>query len=114
MDVTFTKKDGTERTMNCTLSPILVPSVKQDELVEDHKKGIKRHNPDVRTVWDLEKKGWRSFRYDSINKYETVCDIQEEIDRNQQEINDFKQEQRDLRKDRKIEKFVLNTEEKKK
>ena len=60
--VTFTKKDGTERNMLCTLNPDLLPA--QVDLEESVQK--KTPNPDVLAVYDVEKDGWRSFRYDSI------------------------------------------------
>lgn len=58
--VSFTKKDGTKRDMRCTLNPALT--------VEYQKKTDKEKqpNPDVKFVYDLDKKEWRSFRYDSI------------------------------------------------
>lgn len=58
--VTFKKKDGTERVMNCTL---------QESVVVPHEKTtdrIKEQNDDVCPVWDIDKSAWRSFRYDSI------------------------------------------------
>jgi hypothetical protein len=56
------KKDGTQRTMLCTLMPGSLPA--QTDLEEAVQK--KTPNPDVLAVWDLENKGWRSFRYDSV------------------------------------------------
>jgi hypothetical protein len=38
---------------------------------EDDSKEQKR-NPDVLAVWDLEKEGWRSFRYDSLIEWDVV------------------------------------------
>lgn len=58
--VTFTKKDGTDRKMNCTL---------QEGVVVPHEKTTDREkvsNPDTLAVWDVEKNAWRSFRLDSI------------------------------------------------
>jgi hypothetical protein len=48
--------------MECTLNPELLPA--QTDLEEQVQK--KTPNPDVLAVWDLDAKGWRSFRYDSI------------------------------------------------
>lgn len=58
--VTFTKKDGTERVMNCTL--------KADDVEYGEKKTerTKEPNPEVLPVYDTDAKGWRSFRIDSI------------------------------------------------
>ena len=58
--VTFTKADGTERKMKATLFADLLPP-KETETT----KTIKESTDAIR-VYDLEKKAWRSFRYDSI------------------------------------------------
>lgn len=61
--VTFTKKDGSERVMRCTLQEELLPA--QD--VKDIKEGkVRNKTEEVVAVWDLEKEAWRSFRLDSI------------------------------------------------
>jgi len=59
--VIFTKKDGTERTMICTTRPNLIPS---GSLATSDKP--RKPNPAIQTVWDLQKRAWRSFRWDSI------------------------------------------------
>lgn len=56
--VTFIKKDGSERIMKCTLNETIVPKYE--------KKTDRDTNKDVCFVWDLEKKEWRSFRFDSV------------------------------------------------
>lgn len=61
-NVTFLKKDGTQRNLLCTLMPSELPA--QTDLEEAVQK--KTPNPEVLAVWDLENKGWRSFRYDSV------------------------------------------------
>lgn len=64
MKVTFTKKDGTDRLMNCTLQEgVVVPHEKTTERV-------KEENLDVLAVWDLDKGAWRSFRLDSVKNVE--------------------------------------------
>ncbi len=62
--ITFTKVDGTERVMLCTL--------KEDKVVPYEKKTdrVREENPDVLRVWDLEKNEWRGFRLDSIRSVE--------------------------------------------
>lgn len=62
--VQFTKVDGTKRTMKCTLSEQLLPAV------DPNKVSTKKHSPDALAVWDLDKQGWRSFRYDSLLEVE--------------------------------------------
>ena len=57
VEVLFKKKDGSLREMFCTLIPEAIPE------------GISTGNAisnEVITVWDLEAKGWRSFRLDSV------------------------------------------------
>lgn len=62
--ITFTKKDGTERVMNCTLKDDLV--IYQDKKTER----TKEPNLEVCPVYDLDNKGWRSFRFDSVKLIE--------------------------------------------
>jgi hypothetical protein len=62
--VTFTKLDGSERTMVCTLSESEIPVENQP------KNASKMKNDQVLAVFDLENQGWRSFRWDSITKIE--------------------------------------------
>ena len=60
VQVKFTKKDGTERIMRCTLAEgIVIPHEKKT----DRDKSI---NEDTLSVWDVDNNGWRSFRLDSI------------------------------------------------
>ena len=58
--VRFIKTDGTERTMNCTLDERVVPAL------EKKTDKVKALNEDVLPVYDVDAKGWRSFRLDSI------------------------------------------------
>lgn len=64
--VVFTKKDGTERVMNCTINSDLVPAVELKEEVEPKKE--RKVNEEVMPVYDLEAKAWKSFRWDSIKE----------------------------------------------
>lgn len=57
VEVTFIKRDGTERVMNCTLQEDYLP-----ETVGD----VRKKTEDSLAVYDLENEGWRSFRWDSI------------------------------------------------
>lgn len=63
--VTFTKKDGTDRVMKCTLSEEKIP-------VEARPTGNSTpqiSNTAVR-VFDTDKSEWRSFRWDSVKRVE--------------------------------------------
>jgi hypothetical protein len=73
--VTFTKADGTDREMLCTLNPEEFPAVVQtgpvDGIVSESKKPRKEPkdpDPAVIKVYDLEAKSWRSFRMDRLKK----------------------------------------------
>ena len=58
--ITFTKKDGTQREMLCTLQEgVMVPYVSLTG-------AIRAKNDEVCKVWDIAENEWRSFRYDSI------------------------------------------------
>ena len=63
--INFTKKDGTVRTMRCTLMESALPQRDPDS--ED-----KPHSPDAQPVWDIDAKGWRSFRWDSVNSFSAL------------------------------------------
>ena len=62
--IVFTKKDGTERTMVCTLAEDKIPSEKAP------KNAGKSQSEDAIAVFDVEKSDWRSFRFDSVKKIE--------------------------------------------
>ena len=65
--VTFTKADGTERVMECTLlAKVLGAHFKPDsEILEEMKTTPTETTPTI-AVWDLPSDGWRSFRMDSV------------------------------------------------
>lgn len=59
--VTFTKKDGTERTMRCTRATSYIPiehAPKSDTSKEEVTDNIR--------VFDVENQGWRSFNFSSL------------------------------------------------
>lgn len=58
--VKFTKKDGTERDMKCTLQESYISPY---EKKTDREKVASDSNI---SVWDIENQGWRSFRVDSV------------------------------------------------
>lgn len=62
-NVKFKKADGTIRYMTCTLMESYLPN--QDDKTKIVKTS-KRTNDDVVACWDLEAKGWRSFRIDRV------------------------------------------------
>ena len=63
VDVTFTKVDGTERTMNCTLNPDLLPPAP----VTESKKERKQSTTSI-AVFEVDLKQWRSFRTADVKR----------------------------------------------
>lgn len=70
MRVTFTKVNGDERVMRCTLHDSVLPEQPISEIK-------KKENQDVLSVWDLDNSGWRSFRLDSIKEMKVVEGVEE-------------------------------------
>jgi hypothetical protein len=65
--VEFTKINGEVRSMPCTLDPRIVPPAPEPKvLAEGEVLKVKKENPDVMSVWCLDKKGWRSFRIANV------------------------------------------------
>lgn len=69
--VTFTKKNGDERVMSCTLNEEILPE--QIDLEEAIQK--KKPNPDVLAVWDTDIGAWRSFRWDSVKDFKKEINL---------------------------------------
>ena len=63
--VQFTKVDGTQRTMHCTLNPSYAPTMPQQ--LQEAPNSVP--NPDSMAVWDTDADAWRSFRIDSILEF---------------------------------------------
>jgi hypothetical protein len=70
--VEFTKVNGEVRSMPCTLNEALLPPQPTHETNTDNSidfpvaKKEKKVNPDVMSVWCLDKKEWRSFRIANV------------------------------------------------
>jgi len=62
MNIVFTKTDGTERKLICTLSEDKIPADKKPKGTGTAK------NDTVLPVFDMENNSWRSFRWDSVQK----------------------------------------------
>lgn len=69
--VTFTKTDGTERTMFCSLMiehvKPLIKSMINNDIVP-----VTDGHPDILAVVDLEKGAWRSFKISRVSKVEII------------------------------------------
>jgi hypothetical protein len=66
VNVKFKKKDGSERTMKCTLLSDLVP------VYEKKTERTRPENEGALAVWDLEKEAFRSFKVDSVIDYQVL------------------------------------------
>ena len=62
IEVTFTKTNGDKRVLKCTLQENYLPEYNGDS--------TRKKNENVISVWDLENKDWRSFRFDSVISYQ--------------------------------------------
>jgi hypothetical protein len=68
-EVTFTKVDGTERTMRCTLMTELMPQLAAGQPAEANPR---KQSEITLPVWDLDKADWRAFRVDSVKTFVVV------------------------------------------
>jgi hypothetical protein len=83
--VTFTKADGTDREMLCTLDRSRIPfkplapttsTAPVDGIVRESKKPQKAPDPHSLRVFDIEKQEWRSFRFERLKKVTATLDFQ--------------------------------------
>jgi hypothetical protein len=74
MEISFTKVDGTERRMKCTLKSTIIPTNIKEEYSDEELQSVTRRvaPENVMPVWDVEKNGWRSFRVDRVSDYITL------------------------------------------
>lgn len=71
--VTFTKVDGSERIMRCTLISDYLPTspnwASYEKTLSETNKSLRYiPNPNMISVWDLEKGNWRGFMYNQIKE----------------------------------------------
>ena len=70
VEVTFLKLDGDERVMPCTLiESYLPPARKEDPMTQ---KKIREITDKVVSVWAVESKAFRSFRYDRVKSVKVI------------------------------------------
>jgi len=76
LTVDFTKLDGDKRVMTCTLREDIKPAAtKADPLSQ---KKVREVSDAVVSVWDVNAKGWRSFRYERINTINIVEEYEQD------------------------------------
>ena len=70
--VTFTKRDGTERVMRCTLMANYLPSQSTDSSDGFGKitevKTSRKSSVDSVSLWDMDKNAWRAFTVNSVKQ----------------------------------------------
>ena len=64
MRITFTKVNGEERVMDCTLQEHMIPETSESN---------RKQNEEVLPVFDINKGEWRSFRLDSVTNIELLA-----------------------------------------
>ena len=74
--VDFTKLNGDKRVMTCTLREDIKPRAAKDDAMSQ--KAVRKVSDAVVSVWDVNAKGWRSFRYERINSVDVVDDYKQE------------------------------------
>lgn len=74
--VDFLKLDGDRRTMTCTLREDIKPHATKTDAMSQKK--VREISDAVVGVWDVNARGWRSFRYDRINSVTIVGEYQQE------------------------------------
>ena len=68
--VDFTKLNGDKRIMTCTLREDMKPPATKTDTMSQKK--VREISDAVVSVWDVNAKGWRSFRYDRVNSIDVV------------------------------------------
>jgi hypothetical protein len=66
--IVFTKKDGTEREMFCTLNEGKIPADKQPKSQASDSTTAGQGNDSAIRVFDTSISEWRSFRWDSVKE----------------------------------------------
>ena len=74
--VDFTKLNGDKRVMTCTLREDMKPRATKDDALSQKK--VREISDAVVSVWDVNAKGWRSFRYERINAVDIVDEYEQE------------------------------------
>jgi len=76
LTVDFTKLNGDKRVMTCTLREDMKPRATKDDTLSQKK--VREVSDAVVSVWDVNAKGWRSFRYERINAVDVVDEYKQD------------------------------------
>ena len=74
--VDFTKLNGDKRVMTCTLREDMKPPATRTDTMSQKK--VREISDAVVSVWDVNAKGWRSFRYDRVNAVDIVNEYKQD------------------------------------
>ena len=74
--VDFNKISGDKRVMTCTLREDIKPAATKTDALSQKK--VREISDATVSVWDINAKGWRSFRYDRINSVDIVEEYETE------------------------------------
>jgi len=74
--VDFLKLNGDKRVMTCTLREDMKPAATKTDTMSQKK--VREVSDAVVSVWDVNAKGWRSFRYDRVNSVDIIDDYKTE------------------------------------
>jgi len=74
--VDFTKLNGDKRVMTCTLREDMKPAATKKDPMSQEK--VRKVSDAVVSVWDVNAKGWRSFRYERVNAVDVVDEYLQE------------------------------------
>jgi hypothetical protein len=72
VEVDFLKLNGDRRVMTCTLREDIKPRATKADPISQ--KAVRDVSDAVVSVWDINARGWRSFRYERVNSVKVVDD----------------------------------------
>jgi hypothetical protein len=73
IEVTFEKDNGQTRVLRCTLLMALMPQKYQEKLEEQtNEQTYHQQNQDTIRAWDVDNKGWRSFKIEAIKYVQSL------------------------------------------
>jgi hypothetical protein len=75
LTVDFTKLNGDKRVMTCTLRGDMKPPATKTDTMSQKK--VREVSNEVVSVWDVNAKGWRSFRYERVNAVDIVNEYEQ-------------------------------------
>lgn len=74
-NVQFTKVDGSQRTLRCTLHSDHIPKGDETKSTNSRKPRPEYISENVLAVWDLDSLMWKSFRVSNVQKVDVVSEV---------------------------------------